>query len=381
MTAWLADLLQQDPWTTTAVLALLAVLAAMAVHRLVGSLLRRATRAAPVLHGMLLRSEQAGAAALPLAALQVVWQLAPDTLRGIAPLRHLNGLLLIAAVTWLAVATIRGLSEGVSSRHPVNIDDNIQARRIHTQARVLANSASVLVVIAGSAMALMTFPGARQVGASLLASAGVLGLIAGLAARPVFSNLIAGLQLALAQPLRLDDVLIVQGEWGRVEEITGTYVVLALWDERRLVVPLQWFIENPFQNWTRHSAQLHQSVFLFVDFTAPLDGLRTELRRVVQAAPEWDGRTAVLQVVDATERALKLRVLVSARGSGLAFELGCKVREALVVWLQRECPAGLPRGRQVNEVLSPAVAPAHAGSQPGAGGDADALAGPRLSPG
>lgn len=349
MAGALAEFLQQDPWTATAVLALVAVVAALVAHRVVGGLLRRATRGAPVLHAMLRATEQAGGAALPLAALQVVWQVAPDGLRWIGAVRHVNGVLLIGAVTWLAIATVRGLADGVTGQHPVDIDDNIQARRIHTQARVLANSATLLLLLAGTAMALMTFPGARQVGASLLASAGVLGLVAGLAARPVFSNLISGLQLALAQPLRLDDVLIVQGEWGRVEEITGTYVVLRLWDERRLIVPLQWFIENPFQNWTRTSAQIHQSVFLFVDFTAPLDLLREELAKVVQAAPEWDGRTAQLVVIDATERALKLRVLVSARAAGPAFDLGCKVREGLYAFLLREHPDALPRNRQLNE--------------------------------
>ncbi|RYY59163.1 MAG: mechanosensitive ion channel, partial [Comamonadaceae bacterium] len=306
MTGLLADLLQQDPWTATAALALVAVVAAMVAHAIVGRLLRRATRSAPVLHTVLVSVERPAGAVLPLFALQVVWSIAPDTLNLIGSVRHTNGLLLIGALTWFVMAAISGVAQGIERKHPVDVEDNYEARRIQTQSRVLARSAMVVVLIAGIAMALMTFPGARQVGASLLASAGVLGIIGGLAARPVFSNLIAGLQLALAQPLRLDDVLIVNGEWGRVEEITGTYVVLRLWDERRLIVPLQWFIENPFQNWTRSSAQIHQSVFLFVDFTTPLDPLRKELKRVVESAPEWDRRTAALVVVDATERALKL---------------------------------------------------------------------------
>jgi small-conductance mechanosensitive channel len=291
-------------------------------------------------------------AVLPLFALQLVWSLAPDNLDLIGGVRHITALLLIAAMTWFVMALIAGVAKGVEERHPVNVEDNYEARRIQTQARVLARTAMVVVLIAGTAMALMTFPGARQVGASLLASAGVLGIIGGLAARPVFSNLIAGLQLALAQPLRLDDVLIVNGEWGRVEEITGTYVVLALWDERRLVVPLQWFIENPFQNWTRSSAKLHHSVFLFVDFMTPLDPMRAELRRIVESAPEWDGRTAALVVVDATERTMKLRILVSARAAGPAFELGCKVREGLIAFLAREYPQCLPVGRQLNTTTS-----------------------------
>lgn len=347
----LPELMQQDPWTATAVLALAAVVAALVVHRVLGSLLRRATRSSPVLHTMLLAVQGPAGAALPLLALQAVWQLAPNTLPLIENVRHFNGLLLIAALTWLAMAAIRGLAKGVIDRHPVDAEDNIQARRVQTQAQVLARSAMVVVLIAGSAMALMTFPGARQVGASLLASAGVLGIIGGLAARPVFSNLIAGLQLALAQPLRLDDVLIVQGEWGRVEEITGTYVVLRLWDERRLVVPLQWFIENPFQNWTRSSSQLHQPVWIHVDFAMPLEPLRAELRRVVEAAPEWDGRTAALVVADATERSMKLRALVSARAAGAAFDLGCKVREALLGLVARDYPQFLPRERQDTTVV------------------------------
>ena len=345
MTGVLADLLQQDPWTATAALALAAVVVALIAHAIVGGLLRRATRGAPILHAMVVAAQQPAGAVLPLFALQAVWTLADDQLRTIGGVRHTNGLLLIAAVTWLVSAILRGLRQGVTSQHRVDVEDNIQARRIHTQARVLARTGQVIVLIAGISMMLMTFPGARQVGASLLASAGVLGIIGGLAARPVFSNLIAGLQLALAQPLRLDDVLIVNGEWGRVEEITGTYVVLALWDERRMVVPLNWFIENPFQNWTRTSAKLHQSVFLFVDFATPLEPLRAELKRIVEAAPEWDQRTAQLVVVDATERAMKLRVLVSARAAGPAFELGCKVREGLVALMAREYPQFLPRER------------------------------------
>lgn len=186
-------------------------------------------------------------------------------------------------------------------------------------------------------------------GASLLASAGVVGIVAGIAARPVFSNIIAGLQIALAQPIRIDDVLIVQGEWGRVEEITGTYVVLAIWDERRLIIPLQWFIENPFQNWTRTSSQILGTVFLFADYRLPLDPLRAELDRILKTAPEWDRRVSVLQLTDVTERTIQIRVLVSARSSGLAFDLRCRVREALVTFIQREYPDCLPQVRGPQE--------------------------------
>jgi small-conductance mechanosensitive channel len=357
MTGAFAELLREDPWTATALLATAAVVAALVLHRVGGTILRAATRGAPVLHRILTQVEQPAGAALPLLALQVVWQLAPNDLRLIGNVRHANGLLLIAALTWLLMAAIRGLSEGVIARHPVDVEDNIQARRIHTQARVLSRSAMSLVLIAGMAMALMTFPGARQVGASLLASAGVLGIIAGLAARPVFSNLISGLQLALAQPIRLDDVLIVQNEWGRVEEITGTYVVLRLWDERRLIVPLQWFIENPFQNWTRSTSQLLGTVMLNLDYATPMELLRAEAKRLVESAPEWDGRVFVVQVTDATERTMQVRVLVSASDSGKAFDLRCRVREGLITWMAREYPDCLPRVRNAPSGPGEANAP------------------------
>ncbi|MDP3821740.1 MAG: mechanosensitive ion channel family protein [Burkholderiales bacterium] len=341
----MTEFLQQHPWTATALVALLAVFGASVVHRVGRAMLRRALGAMPVPRAILDATESAAAAALPLIALQLVWAAAPDSLIHIGTVRHFNGLLLILAITWLAMRTIKGFANGVIERHPATMEDNLQARRIHTQAKVLSRSAMMIVLLAGLSMALMTFPGARQVGASLLASAGVIGIVAGIAARPVFSNLIAGLQIALAQPIRLDDVLIVEGEWGRVEEITGTYVVLKLWDERRLIVPLQWFIEHPFQNWTRTSAQIHQSVFLHLDYAMPIDPLRAELQRVLEGAPEWDGRTGQVVVTDTTERTMKVRVLVSARAAGPAFDLGCKVREALIAFVGREYPDCLPRAR------------------------------------
>jgi len=347
------SLLENNPWATSLVAAALAALGALVVVRIGGAVLRRAASHSRMLTSLVTALDRPAGAVLPLVALQAVWQAAPNDLRFIETVRHANGLLLIAALTWAVLALISGIAAGVIARHPVDIEDNLQARRIQTQAKVLSRSAMVVVAIAGVAMALMTFPGARQLGASLLASAGVIGIVAGIAARPVFSNLIAGLQLALAQPIRLDDVLIVQGEWGRVEEITGTYVVMKIWDERRLIIPLQWFIENPFQNWTRTSAQIHQAVYLFVDFATPLEPLRAELRRVVEAAPEWDSRTATLVVTDATERAMKIRVLVSARAAGPAFDLGCKVREALLSFLAREYPQFLPQARLL-ERTSPA---------------------------
>ena len=338
-------LILAHPWFGTGTAAAIAVVIVLVAHRLGGLLLLRVTRSSLVLNAIVTKARAPSKAVLLLLALQSVWQAAPDDLRWIDNVRHLNGLLLIAATTWLLARIIAGFAQGVLDRHPVDVVDNMNARRIHTQTRVLSRIAMSLVVVIGAAMMLMTFPGARQVGASLLASAGVVGLAVGLAAKPVFSNMIAGLQLALTQPIRLDDVLIVEGEWGRVEEITAAYVVLRIWDERRLIIPLQYFIEKPFQNWTRNNSQLLGSVFFHVDYGMPLAPLRKELERILDAAPQWDRRFFNLVVTDATERTMQIRVLCTAASSGLAWDLRCVVREGLIDFMQREYPQFLPRLR------------------------------------
>ncbi len=368
------DTLLALPWTRTLLAALVAVLVATAIYRVGRAVLLRVTRPLPVVHAVVQAARSPAALVLPLMALQTVWQAAPDALAFISNVRHLNGLLLIMAFTWLAVRLIGGVADGIIARHPVDVADNMAARRILTQARVLSRTAMVVAAVIGAAMALMTFPGARQVGASLLASAGVVGIVGGLAAKPVFSNLIAGIQIALTQPIRIDDVLIVEGEWGRVEEITGTYVVLRIWDDRRLIIPLNYFMEKPFQNWTRNSSQLLGSVFLFVDYGMPLAPLRAEVERVVKAAPEWDGRFFNLVVTDATERTMQLRILCTAASSGLAWDLRCRVREGVIDFMQREYPQFLPRVRLEGEGLDAAARAqgephalgdlAHAGSSP-----------------
>lgn len=333
--------------------AALAVGLALLVHVVGSALVLRATCLMPVAAAVAQQSRAPSKLLLPLIALQAVWQGAPDDIALISGVRHANALLLLVALTWLGMRVIRGVAQGVIGRHSVDVEDNLQARRIHTQTRMLARTAMFIVLLAGLALMLMTFPGARQFGASLLASAGVVGLVAGIAARPIFSNLIAGLQIALAQPIRLDDVLIIQGEWGRVEEITGTYVVLRIWDERRLIIPLQWFIENPFQNWTRKSAQITGTVFLWVDYRMPLTPLRAEAQRACEASPDWDQRLCKLQVVEAGEKSMQLRLLLTSASSGQNWDLRCSVREALVDFMQREYPQFLPLTRA--EVNSPSA--------------------------
>ncbi|AOJ09779.1 mechanosensitive ion channel family protein [Burkholderia mayonis] len=332
-------------WLGTLVVSALVVLVVAGIHRIGARIVAPIARPYPFMSVIVSYVDRPSLVLLSFLALEFLWLQVDDALPHAAGLRTLAAVGTIVALTWLLMRLAAAVAAAIIRAHPIDTPDNLEARRIHTQTRVLARTVMVLIVIIGTGAALMTFPNVRQVGASLLASAGVAGLVAGIAARPVLGNLIAGLQIALSQPIRLDDVVIIQGEWGRIEEITGTYVSVRLWDQRRLVVPLQWFIENPFQNWTRSSAELIGTVFLYVDYRLPLDPLRAELARIVAAAPEWDGRVQVLQVTDATERAMQLRALVSARDSSLAWDLRCRVREGLVAFINAHYPHCLPRER------------------------------------
>lgn len=362
-----------NPWGSLALLAFAVVALAQLAHRLLRPAVRRMVGWSVFAQAVMQRCDRSVQAVVPLVVLQLVWEGAPEGLPGLAIVQHLNGVLLIAGLTMFCVGVVRGVADGVIARHPADSEDNLSARRIQTQARVLTRITCGAVLIAGVAFVLMTFPRARQLGASLLASAGVAGLVVGIAAKSVVSNLLAGLQIALAQPIRIDDVLIVEGEWGRVEEIAATYVVLRIWDERRMVIPLSWFIEHPFQNWTRTTADLLGTVFLWVDFTASIDAIRAEARRLCEASPHWDKRVCLVQVTDTNERAMQLRVLVSSAASGPNFDLRCEVREGLLTFLARTSPQTLPRGRLM----------AHLAGQDGIGtgdGTAEAVAAPPRDP-
>jgi len=332
-------------WAGPLGLALAAMLTGLIAYRVSRPIALRLTRHTRVLRAVAERMDGPLHLMLPLAALAVVLDSVPDTVPGIDGIRHCAGVLLIAAGTWVAVAAVQGVGDGVAVLHPQDVDDNLRARRVLTQTRVLTRIVKGVLIFAGLSFVLMTFPRARQFGASLLASAGLSALVIGIAARSVFGNLIAGLQIALSQPIRIDDVLIVEGEWGRVEEITSTYVVLKIWDERRLVIPLQWFIEHSFQNWTRSSSQIIGSVMLWVDYTTDLEPLRGEATRLAKASKNFDGRVCLLQVVETSERGMQLRLIVSSPSAGQNWDLRCLLREGLIAFLQREQPHALPRVR------------------------------------
>lgn len=285
---------------------------------------------------------------IPLIGLQIVWRSAPEGFPFAGAIDHLITLGIIAVIVWLGLRVVDAGRQVIFKRHPIQVSDNRTARKIHTQTQVLVHTLSFFVILFGIAAMLMTFPGAKQIGASLLASAGLAGLAVGFAAKPVLGNLIAGLQIALTQPLSLDDVVIVENEWGRIEEITSTYVVIKIWDERRLIVPLQYFIENPFQNWTRESTQLLGSLFLWVDYAMPLDPLRKELECLCKQAPElWDGRVSNIQVTDTSDKAIQLRILVSSSNASNSWDLRCLLRERLVQFIATTHPDYLPQLRTV----------------------------------
>ena len=340
---WTAD--DFAGWLPVIGAALAAVLAAELLFRIGERVVRRALRHSPAALGVAQAARAPARLALPLFALELVWQGVPEPLRGLPAVQRLTTLALIGALTWLVLRIVTGFAPAVVDAHPVTVSDNLEARRIRTQTRVLSRTVAGLVLLVGASLMLMTFPAVRQIGTSLLASAGLVGIVAGFAARPVLGNLIAGLQIGLTQPMRLDDVVIVEGEWGVIEEIGSAYVVVRIWDQRRLVVPLQWWVEHPFQNWTRTSAELIGTVFLWVDYRLPLAPLRAELERACRESADWDGRLALLQVTDAGERAMQLRCLVTSASSSQNWDLRCRVRERLIDFVQREYPQYLPRLR------------------------------------
>jgi small-conductance mechanosensitive channel len=260
-------------------------------------------------------------------------------------------LMLMAAVVlvgWAAIAALHIGADLYLHRFRLDSDNNLLARKHTTQIRVLMRTTDAFLVLLTIGAALMTFPAVRQFGYSLFASAGVAGIVAGLAARPVLSNLFAGVQLAMTQPIRIEDVVIVEGEWGNIEEITATYVVVRIWDLRRLIVPLSYFIEKPFQNWTHKTSELIGSVYFYLDYRAPIEAIRQKLKEIVGQSKDWNGRTVSLLVTDSKQTTLEVRAVMSADDSSRVWNLRCEVREKIVDFLQREHPEALPRQRQIN---------------------------------
>lgn len=332
-------------WAGPAALSVLAILFGLGVYKVVVFLFSRYSKPTSVSRIFFDASARALSAVLCLMALNSVLHAVPQDLPLLLPIQRITILLLVMALTWAAVGFASAIGEVIVKLNPVLDTDWKRARKVETQTRFLIRSLNVVIVLIGAGAALMTFDSVNQIGTSLLASAGVGSIILGFAARPVLSNLLAGVQIALTQPFRIDDVLFVENEWCWVEEVTATYVVLRVWDLRRLVVPLQWFIENPFQNWSRYSTVLMGSATLWVDYGTSIEPLREEFARLLKETTFWDGDTATVQVVDASDKAIQVRFLMSAISSNALWDLRCYIREGMVAFVQQNSPESLPRFR------------------------------------
>jgi small-conductance mechanosensitive channel len=348
-------------WLVGLGLVSFAIFCALSAHRFFASMAKRAIGPKRSIAIQILETTSGSSKlAVCLVAVAIVLPLAPlnDDMRN--ALTHLFAVVSIALVGWISIRAVDLVAARYLQRYRLEIEENFLARKHVTQVRVFKRVIDTVIVIVAVSTALMTFESVKQYGesvkqygVSLFASAGAAGLVVGLAARPPLSNLIAGVQIAVTQPIRIEDAVIIEDEWGWVEDIASTYVVIRLWDWRRMVVPLAYFIERPFQNWTRDAASLIGSIILHVDYAADVPKIRERLEGVVRESKLWDGAVVNLQVVDTNARTMELRALVSARNAPQAWDLRCEMREKLVAFLQAEMPEALPRDRA--DVALPSV--------------------------
>lgn len=258
-----------------------------------------------------------------------------------------GSVLLIVSLTWILIVVIRIFKTAFLENYSTSEEDNLKSRKFHTQFNILERILIFLIVLIAVGLILMLFEDVRRIGISLFASAGIAGVIIGFAAQRIIGAVIAGLQIAITQPIRIDDVVIIENEWGKIEEITLTYVVVNIWDKRRLIVPTTYFFDKPFQNWTRTTSEIIGTVFIYTDYNVPFDELRKELTRLLESSPLWDKKVNVLQVTNAKENNIEVRALVSAKDSGTTWDLRVFIREKLIEFLQKNYPESLPKTRIV----------------------------------
>lgn len=333
-------------WLIGLVVVCLAIACALLIHGVVRALVKRAIGPRRSIAVQILEATSGPTrGALCLAAVAFVTPAAPlgDELRN--DLTHVFAVATIALIGWIFIRAVDLISTQYLLRYHDSIAENLLARKHVTQVRVFKRVIDTLVIVFAISASLMTFDSVRQYGVSLFASAGAAGIVVGLAARPLLSNLIAGIQIAITQPIRIEDAVIIENEWGWVEDIASTYVVIRLWDWRRMVVPLSYFIERPFQNWTRDAASLIGSVILHVDYAADVPRIRSYLEQAVSESKRWDKAVVNLQVVDTDQRTMQLRALVSARNAPESWDLRCEIREKLLAFMRKEMPEALPRQR------------------------------------
>ena len=349
----------QQAWLWPTIVLTGSIVLALVIHSVLFAVAKRLVKrtGGPIENSLVRHAERPTRWIFPLLGIILALPALPvrDELVQIA--RHVVGVGVIASIGWVIIFLGEVLSDALYARHRMDIADNLTARRVRTQITVLQRIFTLLVIIITTAIILMTFPAIHQLGTSLLASAGIAGIVVGMAMKSTLSSLIAGLQIALTEPIRIDDVVIVAGEWGWIEEILTTYVVVRTWDLRRLVVPLSYFIENVFQNWTRNTSDLLAYVYIYVDYTVPVEELRQEFRRILESTPLWDRKVCVLQVSDASEHSMQIRALTSAADSSKAWDLRCLVREQLIKFQQEKYPNSLPKARAEIHNFAPNMDP------------------------
>jgi len=254
-------------------------------------------------------------------------------------------ILVTIGISWFLIVLIRTLKTAFLKRLDISKTDNLESRKVYTQIDILEKVVIAIIIIFAVGIVLLSFESIRKIGIGLFASAGVAGIIIGLSAQKVVGSLLAGIQIAITQPFRIDDAVVVENEWGWIEEVNLTYVVVRIWDKRRLILPSTYFLEKPFQNWTRTSADITGSVFLYVDYTISFQALRDELSRLLDESALWDKKVNVLQVTDTKESTLEIRILVSAKDSPTAWDLRVYIREKMIEFIQTNYPESLPRAR------------------------------------
>jgi small-conductance mechanosensitive channel len=332
-----------------AILVGVAIVTGLVLRFLLALLLKRRPKAGrtafSVTRSMLNRLGQPFGYFLPLLTLNFLLPLMKMKVQVAVFIDRAVGILLTIAIANVLIGVVKVFEDYAYHTFDIQKADNLRERKIRTQLQFIRRLAISLILILTACFILLSFNNLRKIGTGLLTGVGVGGIIIGFAAQKSLGNLLAGFQIAFTQPLRIDDVLVVEGEWGRVEEITLTYVVLNIWDQRRLILPINYFVEKPFQNWTRTTADILGTVFLYLDYRVPLDALRQELTRLLENDPLWDKRVKVLQVTNASEKTMEVRALMSASSSGNAFDLRCNVREGLITFLQKHYPDAFPVSR------------------------------------
>jgi small-conductance mechanosensitive channel len=323
----------------------LAVAAGLVLSWLLRKLVLRLNRKRPELQATSRVARQPLRLALCLIGVRTALGLTAAGESWLSAVDHLLLIALIGSLAWLAVAILLIIEAVVLGRYSVDVADNRRARRLRTQMILARRIGVALVVVLAAGSVMLTFPAIQALGAGLLASAGVISIVAGLAAQTSLVNVFAGMQLAFTDAIRVDDVVVVQKEWGRIEEITLTYVVVHIWDDRRLILPSTYFTTTPFENWTRRQSEVMGTVEFDLDWRAPVEDMRAELRTVLAGTDLWDERVGILQITDATGGFVRVRILVSAADSAALFDLRCLIREAMVSFLQQGHPEALPQQR------------------------------------